>query len=246
MSNKLKILLCSFLLLPNIIYAENNTDIVNRGNDYSSDDYDASYYEDEGKLLFKFRGSGVLTSGKQKKLPKPTSNTPVAIGPLVKNGYGADTATTIFFNDNIGVELSLGFYALKTKTSSLNNIANNYNSPNTPGTRKDVYMIPLNFAPQLHIAPFGGIRPYVGLGVTGAYLFTRSKEFKINNGFGSFVQAGVDFVAKDDTIITLDVRQYHYKAKVSYKGSFIGKNTPVSSRVNLNPLMVSLGIGFRL
>ncbi len=244
MSNKFKILLFTLtFLFANVSYAEDKSDVLD--NDYDSNDYDASYYEDEGHLLFKVRGTGILTSGKQKKLPEPTISSPVSVSGLVKNGYGADTATTIFFNDNIGVELSLGFYALKTKTSSLIDLTYNYQSNVMPAKRKDIYMIPLSFAPQFHIAPFGGFRPYIGGGFTAAYLFTKSKEFKVNNGFGSFLQAGVDLVAKDDTLVTLDIKQYYYKPKISYNNSFI-KNKRVTSRVDLNPLLISIGVGFRL
>ena len=212
----------------------------------NDDDYDSSYYEDEGRLLFKVRGAGVITQGKQKKLPPPTVSNPTSVGGLVSNGFGADTATAIFFNDNIAVELSLGFYLLRNKAITVTNVASNYGSTNAPGKRKDIYMIPLSVAPQFHIAPFGAIRPYIGGGVTGAYIFTRSKEFKVKNSWGVFAQAGIDFVAKDDTLITLDVRQYYLKTKVNYKASFIPPPPSVSSSATLNPLIISVGFGFKL
>ncbi len=209
--------------------------------DKSNDDYDIDYVEEEGRLLFKIRGHGIYTHGKQKNLPPPIATNPSAVGSLIQNGFGADTATAIFFNDNIATELSLGFSLLRTKNSTIKSVLNNYNYTNDIGKRKDIYMIPLTVTGQYHIAPFGAIRPYVGGGYHGAYLFTKSKQIKIKNGHGLVVQAGVDFVAKDDTLITLDLRQYLLNTKVTYKNA-----NNATSKIKLNPLLISAGIGFKL
>lgn len=206
--------------------------------------YDEDYYEDEGRLLFKVRGYGIVASGKQKNLPTPTSANPVSVSPLIGNGYGADTATTIFFNDNMAAELSLGIDVLGIKSTALSNIANNYNgTTSTNSKRRNLFMVPLTLTAQYHIAPFGAIRPYVGAGYHGAYVFSRIKEFKANNSHGAVAQIGIDFVAKDDTLITLDVRQFLRTTKIKYKGSVTGGNS-VSSKVKINPLVISAGIGF--
>ena len=59
------------------------------------------------------------------------------------------------------------------------------------------------------------------------------------------LQAGIDFVSKDDTIFTFDVRQFFLKSKVTFKSGFL--NAPsVNSTVNWNPLVISAGVGFKL
>ncbi|WPY00876.1 OmpW family protein [Candidatus Trichorickettsia mobilis] len=210
------------------------------------DDYSADYYSDEGKLLFKVRGYGIASNAKQKGLPKSSVAAPASTNPFVENGYGGDTATTIFFNDNMAAELSLGFGVLNTKYSTLNNVAHNYGGQNTAGKKKKIYMVPLTGTAQYHIAPYGAIRPYVGAGYHGAYLFTKAKEFKIKNGHGAVLQIGVDFVAKDDTFINVDIRKYFLKAKVTYKGALVKNATNISSTAKIDPLVVSAGIGFKL
>jgi outer membrane protein len=209
----------------------------------SNNDYDADYYEDEGRLLFKIRAHAIKSNAKQKKLSTPTSATPQAVGAFAENGYGAETATTIFFNDNIAAELSLGFSVIKVKSTSLSNIANNYGGTLGYTKKRAIYMVPLTLAGQYHLAPFGAVRPYVGGGYHAAYMFTKAKEFKINNGHGPMVQAGVDFVAKDDTLINLDIKQYILSSKVTYKGAIVGSNRATST-VKFNPLVISIGIGF--
>lgn len=217
--------------------------------------YETSYYKDEGGMSVKLRLSGILSHAGQKGLPAPLSGQQHdPVGKFVENGYGGDVSTTIFFNRYFGAELSLGFNVLRTKYSSLENIHKNYYiSPTTPaptptpkhpfGKRRDVFMIPATVIGQFHIAPFGGIRPYVGIGYHASYLFTRSKGFKIKNGHGAVGQIGIDFYAKNDTMINIDVRQFFLKPKVIYKEVVVGKNH-VTSKAKLNPLVISIGIGF--
>jgi outer membrane protein len=212
----------------------------------ANDSNDIDYYEDEGRLLFKARIHGLSSNGKQTgfSATKNQISNPEKVGRLIQNGYGGDVATTIFFNDNIASELSLGFSVLKVKHSSLKNVGINYNA-NTDnlGKKKGLYAIPLTFTGQYHIAPFGAIRPYIGLGYHGAYIVNKCKGFNVKNGHGFVAQAGVDFVAKDDTIINLDIKQYLLNTKVQYKESFI--KPPVTSKIKINPLLISVGIGFK-
>ena len=210
----------------------------------ASNVYDEDYYEDEGRLLFKIRGHGIITNGKQKSLPAPTSPTPVSVGSLVKNGYGADTATTIFFNDNVAAELSLGVDVMGVKTTTISNIANNYQGTLSTGyKRKNLFMVPLTLTGQYHVAPFGAVRPYVGAGYHGAYIFSKIREFKASNCHGFVAQVGVDFVAKDDTLINFDIKQFLRTTKITYKGDITGGNS-VTSKARLDPLVISIGIGF--
>jgi outer membrane protein len=210
---------------------------------YRDNDYD-SLYLNEGKLLFKARIQGIKSTGKQSsfsEVPIVAGQSP--IGNFDKNGYGAETSTTIFFSSNFATELMLGFDVLRTKYSSLASVAANYAGKPPSGKGKQIYMIPLTMTIQYHIAPFGGIRPYIGAGYHGAYLFTNNKNFKIQSGYGPVIQAGADFFTKDDTFINLDIRQHFLKSKVNYKTPII-PNRSLSSKAKINPLFISVGIGF--
>lgn len=230
----------AFLFISSIAFSSIAKDIY-ADDDNSKADYDSAYYENEGNLLFKARVRGISTDGKQSNLPQATAANPVKIGNLIENGFGVDASTSVFFNSYIAAELSVGFDMLRVKNSNLANIAYNYGG-SFVGKRKDLYMVPLTLTGQYHIAPFGAIRPYIGGGYHGAYMMTKSK-FKVKNGIGPVIQAGVDFYAKDDTFITVDLKQYFLKNKVNYSSSLV--NTPVSSDVRINPLVLSIGIGFR-
>lgn len=228
-----------FVILLTLSYA--NMAAAKATNDNKND---IDYYEDEGRLLFKIRALGLKTNSKQKGLPAVAAPNPS--GALIQSGFGIDSATAIFFNDNIATELSLGINVLRVKNSTIADIASSYGNTSYSSKRKDIYMVPLTLTIQYHIAPFGAIRPYVGGGYHAAYMLTRSKAFKVGNGHGGVLQAGVDLVAKDDTLINFDIRQYFAKTKVTYKSAAIGSKTDIASKIKLNPLVISLGIGFKL
>ena len=225
----------SFTCLANDLYADNSDDVKS--------DYDSRDYKNESNLLFKARLRGLLTDGKQKKLPPPTVAKPVAISNLVQNGFGIDASTSVFFNNYVALELAVGCDMLKVQKSNLSNIAYNYGNGAYSGKTKALYMIPVTATGQYHIAPFGGIRPYIGAGYHVAYMISKS-QFKAKHAAGPVIQAGVDFYAKDDTFITLDLKQYFLTSKIDYSSRLVGKQT-VSSDAKLNPLVLSIGIGFK-
>jgi len=238
-------------ILKNLILASvvsfSTVALASKPNDAKSNDYYANYYEDEGSLLFKIRGFYLATNAKINNF-SPSPTTPGASKPsgLGNAGYGFDTAMTIFVTNNIAAEISLGFGFIKTKSSDLSMVAVSYGNPNAAtGKRNQIFMFPVTFTAQYHIAPFGAIRPYVGAGLNGTYMYTRSHAIKASGGFGPVLQTGIDFVAKDDTLFTFDIKQYFLKSKVSFKKDFLGTNSDVKSKVTLNPLVISAGIGFK-
>ena len=213
------------------------------------DDYYANYYEDEGDLLFKIRGFYLNTSSKPKNFPASVA-TKEKPGTLVQVGYGVDTATTYFFTDNIAAELSLGIGIMRVKSSSLSKAALSLgDGTGVAGKNNQIIMVPAAGTIQYHVAPFGAIRPYVGGGIHGTYMYTRSKAIKVSTGYGPVAQIGVDFISKDDPLFTFDIRKYFLKSNVTFKKGFLGPNnaavTDVRSKVDWSPLVISAGFGFR-
>jgi outer membrane protein len=213
------------------------------------DDYYANYYEDEGDLLFKIRGFYLNTLSKPKNFPASVA-TKEKPGTLVQVGYGVDTATTYFFTDNIAAELSLGIGIMRVKSSSLSKAALSLgDGTGVAGKNNQIIIVPAAGTIQYHVAPFGAIRPYVGGGIHGTYMYTRSKAIKVSTGYGPVAQIGVDFISKDDTLFTFDIRKYFLKSNVTFKKGFLGPNnaavTDVRSKVDWSPLVISAGFGFR-
>lgn len=218
---------------------------VANSDDIDDTDYNESYYEDEGRLMFKVKAYGMLQKGKQTKLPTPTNSSVSNVGHLFKQGAGISSSTTIFFNDNVAAEISLGFNGTKLKGSSINAVASNYGSSNSVKKHKYFYGIPIALTGQYHVAPFGAVRPYIGAGYGYQYIISTAKMLTVSKCYGAIAQVGVDFIAKDDTLFNVDVSQYFMKPRIKYKASFVGTNG-VSSRIKMNPLLISIGVGFNI
>ncbi len=242
-----KLVFVGLLFLPLSVLAKE--DMSHEGH---VDDYYANYYEDEGALLFKIRGFYASTNARADNLPTPINAGANKPGRVVQNGYGFDTAMTIFATDHIAAEVALGFGVYRGKSSALSAAIAAYGTATAKaaGKRKEIFMIPLTITTQYHIAPFGGFRPYIGGGLNGTWMHTRSKDIKVRSTFGPVIQAGIDFVAMDDTLFTIDIKKYFLKSKFSFRKELLtsveNDNTQnVSSRVKWDPLVISAGIGFK-
>lgn len=210
-------------------------------------EYKNSYYEDEGDLLFKLKAQYINTDSKLTKLPTATNAGADLPKSLTKNGYGAEGSMTYFFTKNIAAELSVGVQQHRINSSSLTDIHKAFGTGVAEiGKHKEIYQIPATATIQYHIAPFGGVRPYVGAGYNATYMHSRSKEVKLNNAHGAVLQAGVDFVMRNDMIVTVDVKQLFLKSKISFKKEYLNTTSNVDSTVKWNPLVISAGVGFKL
>ena len=211
----------------------------------ADNDYDSNYYATEGSIIFKIRGSAIMSKAKNKSLPTPTSvratppNKPQSPGHMLSNGYGIEGATAVFFGDNIAAELGLGLNLYKTSSVGIQAIAFNYNPTATPPKHRNIYAVPLSLLLQYHIAPFGAIRPYLGAGYQGTYFLSKAKEFKLGIGHGYALQVGVDFVLRDDTMLNFDMKYHSSQPKITYKIA------PVTTKLKINPIIISAGIGFK-
>lgn len=210
----------------------------------SFDDFDFDDYKDNNKMIVKLRGFGTFGDGKQKKLPEPTSdrgkNDPKSVQKLIEKSIGLEGAASFFFNDFFAAEFSLGASNYRKKKQAA--IAHNYSEDKEVTGNPNVYAFPMAAIAQYHVAPYGAISPYVGVGYGFTKLWSRSPEIQLKNLHGAVVQAGIDFVMRDDTIINLDVKKFMGSTKAKYKRIV---DTPVSSNIKLSPIMVSLGVGYK-
>lgn len=231
----------SCVLLSSSVFAKKNTQI-------RDNDYDSGAYESEGNIIVKIRGGGILTSGQNTKLPSPTNSSAVKNEKFVKNGIILENANTLFFTDNIATELSVGISSYNSSISAPNSIYQNYGDRNKSSQLKKTRFIgfPITLTMQYHIAPFGGIRPYIGTGYNFTYFSSKSQSYKTNPSHGMAIQAGTDIVMTDDSVVNIDIRKFYGTSKITYKAGFLNMPNNVSSKVKLNPLTISVGIGFKI
>lgn len=202
-------------------------------------------YEYEGDLIFKVRGAYTNTDAKFGSLPalNPGAEAPKA---LSDQAYGADASLVYFFTPYIAAELGAGFNIFRIKNSALIAASKAFGDGKAvPGKNNEVYHVPATGTLQYHIAPFGAIRPYVGVGYHGSFMSSRTKAFKISNGTGAVGQIGLDIVAKDDLVFNIDVKQYILRTKVTFRKDFLATAKDVNTKVKWNPIVISGGIGFK-
>jgi len=194
---------------------------------------------------------------------------------LIDFGFGAGMSFTTFFTNYIGVEFGVSGILYKINKDELINVQFNYTNmgnptptltptptptptkndnvmlidqnqtPSTLSTDDYIYSIPFHATLQFYMAPFGGIRPYVGGGYHINYVYSPLKEISIDFMHGPIIQAGIDFVGKDDTIYYIDIKKYFVtNAKINYNQGYFGDKA-FSTKTDFSPIIISLGIGFK-
>lgn len=236
-----KILTMAFCVLFSMnAYAKNNNPKAN--------DYDSGAYEAEGRIIVKIRGAGIIAKGTYNNLPASTNSPAVKNDKLVKSGFAIENANTLFFTDNIAAELGVGMLSYNNSTTAINSIYKNYgNSSSNPSVKKSRLMgFPLTFTMQYHIAPFGGIRPYIGAGYNFTYFTSKSQAYKISPSHGLAFQLGTDIVMTDDSLVNIDIKQYYGTSKITYKSGFLNQANNLSAKVKMNPITFAIGVGFKI
>jgi len=206
--------------------------------------------QESEQIVVKLKGVYASINAKQKDLPAATpaaGTTAKDAGKLFSTAYGVEASVGVFFTDHIAAEFSTGLTLYKEKAVTIQNMINNYPVANSSYSKsKSIKAIPSALLVQYHIAPYGALRPYVGVGYHYTYMLP-GKAYKLDNASGLVLQAGVDFVLMDDTYITFDIKRYSLETKAKYSTSVLragGKS--VTSKLKLNPIVAALGIGFRL
>lgn len=107
----------------------------------------------------------------------------------------------------------------------------------------DTWVLPPVVAVQYHFNPKGRLSPYVGTG-PNYMLFYSGKDrngFKVDlkDGLGWAAQAGVDYALKDRWSLNLDVKKVWFSTDARIN------NGALKSSVDLDPWVVSAGVGYR-
>jgi len=107
----------------------------------------------------------------------------------------------------------------------------------------DTWVLPPVVALQYHFAPAAKVSPYVGAGLN-YMLFYGGKDHngfkvKLKDGVGYALQAGVDVATRDGWSVNLDVKKVYFNTRASINGGAL------TSKVNLDPWVLSAGVGYK-
>ncbi len=161
----------------------------------------------------------------------------------VDTGFKADVSDSVmptlgityFFTDNIAAEVILGTTRHSVKVNGLAGEPKFYKT----------WVLPPVVSLQYHFSPKSRVSPYVGAGVNYMLFYggddTTGFDTKLDDGFGLALQGGVDVALQGKYSLNVDVKKVFFEtdAKVS---SPLGA---LKSKVDLDPWVVSLGVGYK-
>jgi outer membrane protein len=147
------------------------------------------------------------------------------------------TTLTYFFNDHWAVELFCCFAKHEVDgAGALNGVK-----------LGDTWIFPPALTAQYHFNPDGTFKPYVGAGVQYIHFFDESNKlplatnFSLDDGFGFTLQGGLDIAVGEGWYINADVK----KTWLGMDARWGGRGTSITADVDLDPLIVSAGFGYR-
>jgi outer membrane protein len=168
-------------------------------------------------------------------------------GNAIKTAAGADTGLkaevsnsvvptiglTYFFTDNVAAELILG-----TSTHEIKAVGGATNVK-----VHDTWLLPPVLSLQYHFAPKAKFSPYVGAGVNYMIFYSGSDKngftVKPKDGFGTALQAGFDYNLSGKWSLNVDVKKVFFNTKANINAGAL------NSSVDLDPLVASVGVGYK-
>lgn len=148
----------------------------------------------------------------------------------VNNAIVPELDFTYMIRDYLGVELILGT-SRHQLTSSLGNLGG-------------VNVLPPTLLLQYHFNHAGKIRPYVGAGINYTLFYNDGLHAGAapisvsNHSFGPALQAGVDVQVTKTLFVNADIKKIWMHTDASLGGQSLG-------RLNIDPVVVGLGVGMR-
>ena len=174
----------------------------------------------------------------------PASSADVFVDGTRVPGFDADVSTAVipsatlpyFFTNNVAVELFCCFAKHDVDgKGGLNGV-----------DLGDTWIFPPALTLQYHFDGFGGMKPYVGAGVQYIAFFDEGSaggpvnaKLDIDDAFGFTLQAGVDVEIGRGWYLNADVKKTWIDADAKWR------NTGITADVELDPWIISAGVGYR-
>ena len=164
----------------------------------------------------------------------------------VTNNLIPEVDFTYYFTKNIAAELILG-------TSKHEVVAVNTALGNLDLGR--VMLLPPTLNLQYHFYPTKNLKPYIGAGLNYTIFYdegqgkgrnTAITNVDYDNNLGYSFQLGFDYKINDKLYWNVDVKKLYVNTDVEVGAALPTGQVYVPADVDLNPWLISTGIGFRL
>jgi outer membrane protein len=158
---------------------------------------------------------------------------------------GVDTGLDVAVDDSFLPSIGLQYYY--SPNFSVEVIAGTFDHTATvaqDGTEiLDLWHLPPTVTGRYHFPTEGRFTPYVGAGLT--YIWFWDEEGKsgfdvdLDDGFGYTLQAGFDYALNGPWSLNVDVKKIFFETDANVN------NGALRSTINLDPLVVSAGFGYK-
>ena len=198
-----------------------------------------SFGQEAGELHMRVRTTGVV--------PMEDAKIETIGGNIaVSNNLIPEVDFTYYFTKNIAAELILG-------TSKHEVVAVNTALGNLDLGR--VMLLPPTLNLQYHFYPTKNLKPYVGAGLNYTIFYDQGQgkgrnaavtSVSYDNNLGYSFQLGFDYKINDKLYWNVDVKKLYLNTDVEVGAALPSGQVYVPAEVDLNPWLISTGIGFKL
>jgi len=171
---------------------------------------------------------------------------------------GVELSGSYFLTDKIAMALDIAYIQKKLKINGVfNELATDSNTGTsfTSGLNGSyaintvTKLMPISIIAQYHIAPYGRISPYFGLGYNYT-LASASAGSKLGSSRGPVFQVGFDSFVYNDILINVDVKKMLVNTKLNFDSTASGSGgaggfSMPEQKLQLNPMVASIGVGYR-
>ena len=182
-----------------------------------------------GSWLVDVRGSGIMPTANDGINTSAGAATGLHVH--VNDDYKPTLGITYFFTDHVSAELVLGTSQHDIRAQG----------PGTDVLVRKTWVLPPVLTVQYRPAPASRLNPYVGAGINYMLFYSGSNEngFKVKtpSGLGWALQAGADVALVGPWTLNGDVKKVFFETDAKINGGAL------NSKVNLDPWVVSLGLG---
>lgn len=198
-----------------------------------------SFGQEAGELHMRVRATGVVPM-EDAKIETIGGNV------AVSNNLIPEVDFTYYFTKNIAAELILG-------TSKHEVVAVNTALGNLDLGR--VMLLPPTLNLQYHFYPTKNLKPYVGAGLNYTIFYDQGQgkgrnaavtSVAYDNNLGYSFQLGFDYKINDKLYWNVDVKKLYLNTDVEVGAALPSGQVYVPAEVDLNPWLISTGIGFKL
>ncbi len=195
----------------------------------------------QGDILIRLRTILVAPTEKSGPILPAFPGETVGVG----NSFMPEIDITYMATNNIGFEL----IAATTKHT----LSGRSGTTGSIGKLGSTWVLPPTLTAQYHFMPEGKVRPYVGAGVNYSIFWNEkasdgldaavgNTDVTLSSSFGWALQAGTDIALTDRMFLNLDVKYIDMRTTARLATTAISVQ---EVRVDINPIVAGIGLGFR-